>query len=201
MYGKGTERENAPFFEALSGEVPVSILLTGIRFANSNVYLYSTDESGWAWFIPLHNGLTSVGVVMDQKSLGIRSRAVSSATAAPLPPSPLSMSFGASPLLSDGSSASTSSTTAMHMPASPTPANARRHATLADKYLTFLHLAPGVQALLGEDATLERVCDENGDAPAARSASDFSYSSDCYSGTGWRVVGDAGGVYFLFLLP
>ena len=25
-----------------------------------------TDESGWAWFIPLHNGKTSVGVVMDE---------------------------------------------------------------------------------------------------------------------------------------
>ncbi|KAF7759719.1 hypothetical protein Agabi119p4_11414 [Agaricus bisporus var. burnettii] len=24
------------------------------------------DESGWAWFIPLHNGKTSVGVVMDE---------------------------------------------------------------------------------------------------------------------------------------
>lgn len=24
------------------------------------------DESGWAWFIPLHNGVVSVGVVMDK---------------------------------------------------------------------------------------------------------------------------------------
>ncbi|KAF7362166.1 hypothetical protein MVEN_00562700 [Mycena venus] len=42
-YGVGTSREGAPWFEAL------------------------TDESGWAWFIPLHNGFTSVGVVMNQK--------------------------------------------------------------------------------------------------------------------------------------
>ncbi|KAJ7668518.1 FAD binding domain-containing protein [Mycena polygramma] len=42
-YGVGTSREGAPWFEAL------------------------TDESGWAWFIPLHNGMTSVGVVMNQK--------------------------------------------------------------------------------------------------------------------------------------
>ncbi|KAJ6593576.1 hypothetical protein B0H19DRAFT_25711 [Mycena capillaripes] len=42
-YGVGTPREGAPWFEAL------------------------TDESGWAWFIPLHNGMTSVGVVMNQK--------------------------------------------------------------------------------------------------------------------------------------
>ncbi|TFK37701.1 hypothetical protein BDQ12DRAFT_724147 [Crucibulum laeve] len=49
-YWSGTERykhESAsvgpPFFEAL------------------------TDESGWAWSIPLHNGTTSVGIVMDEE--------------------------------------------------------------------------------------------------------------------------------------
>ncbi|KAF7315201.1 hypothetical protein MIND_00034500 [Mycena indigotica] len=42
-YGNGTAREGAPWFEAL------------------------TDESGWAWFIPLHTGVTSVGVVMNQQ--------------------------------------------------------------------------------------------------------------------------------------
>ncbi|KAG2139473.1 hypothetical protein BD769DRAFT_1350799, partial [Suillus cothurnatus] len=26
------------------------------------------DESGWAWFIPLHDGSTSVGIVMDEES-------------------------------------------------------------------------------------------------------------------------------------
>ncbi|TRM69173.1 hypothetical protein BD626DRAFT_473188 [Schizophyllum amplum] len=43
-YGGGTSREGSPWFEAL------------------------TDESGWAWFIPLHDGTTSVGVVMNQKT-------------------------------------------------------------------------------------------------------------------------------------
>ncbi|KAL2845941.1 hypothetical protein BJY01DRAFT_234761 [Aspergillus pseudoustus] len=38
-YARGTPRENSPFFEALN------------------------DESGWVWFIPLHDGTTSVGVV------------------------------------------------------------------------------------------------------------------------------------------
>lgn len=148
MYGRGTDRENAPYFEALS------------------------DESGWAWFIPLHNGLTSVGVVMEEKQHGVRSRAASSATAAPLP----------------ASYAEPSSARATRGASS----GARTHATLADRYLTFLHLAPGVQALIGDDATLERVEDENGEAPAARSASDFSYSADSYAGEGWRLVGDAG---------
>ncbi|KAL4886636.1 FAD/NAD(P)-binding domain-containing protein [Aspergillus karnatakaensis] len=42
-YGRGTEKENSPFFEALA------------------------DESGWAWFIPLHNNTTSVGIVRHQR--------------------------------------------------------------------------------------------------------------------------------------
>ncbi|KAJ8591313.1 FAD/NAD(P)-binding domain-containing protein [Rhizopogon salebrosus TDB-379] len=41
-YGMNTPREGAPWFETL------------------------TDQSGWAWFIPLHDGTTSIGVVMNQ---------------------------------------------------------------------------------------------------------------------------------------
>ncbi|KAJ7686802.1 FAD/NAD(P)-binding domain-containing protein [Mycena rosella] len=41
-YLPGTPRENSPFFEAL------------------------IDESGWCWFIPLHDGSTSVGIVQNQ---------------------------------------------------------------------------------------------------------------------------------------
>ncbi|KAJ7681861.1 putative halogenase, partial [Mycena polygramma] len=44
MYAPGTRRENAPYFEAL------------------------TDETGWAWFIPLHNGTVSVGVVQKEET-------------------------------------------------------------------------------------------------------------------------------------
>ncbi|KZS96642.1 FAD/NAD(P)-binding domain-containing protein [Sistotremastrum niveocremeum HHB9708] len=44
MYMPGTTRENAPYFEAL------------------------TDETGWAWYIPLHDGTVSVGIVMNQNS-------------------------------------------------------------------------------------------------------------------------------------
>ncbi|KAF5352704.1 hypothetical protein D9756_005858 [Leucocoprinus leucothites] len=41
QYMANTYRHNAPWFESL------------------------TDESGWGWFIPLHNGTVSVGIVMD----------------------------------------------------------------------------------------------------------------------------------------
>ncbi|KAG2066157.1 FAD/NAD(P)-binding domain-containing protein [Suillus decipiens] len=51
-YGVNTTREGAPWFETLS------------------------DESGWAWFIPLHDGTTSVGVVMNQDMYNERVRAL-----------------------------------------------------------------------------------------------------------------------------
>jgi flavin-dependent dehydrogenase len=57
-YGVGTEREGAPWFEAL------------------------TDESGWAWFIPLHDGTTSVGIVMNQKAFNAKAKSADS-TATP----------------------------------------------------------------------------------------------------------------------
>ncbi len=58
-YMTGTSRENAVWIEALNGEY-------------SNPYCFRLlmssllDESGWVWFIPLHDGSTSVGVVMDK---------------------------------------------------------------------------------------------------------------------------------------
>ncbi|KAF7335080.1 hypothetical protein MVEN_02258500 [Mycena venus] len=57
MYGKGTTRENAPWFEAL------------------------TDETGWAWFIPLHNNKVSVGVVLSETSGRIKKAHASDAKA------------------------------------------------------------------------------------------------------------------------
>lgn len=36
----------------------------------------SSDQSGWAWFIPLHDGTTSIGVVMSQAIYNERVRAL-----------------------------------------------------------------------------------------------------------------------------
>ncbi|KAJ7138574.1 putative halogenase [Mycena filopes] len=47
-YMPGTSRENAPYFEAL------------------------VDESGWVWFIPLHNGTTSVGIVLNEENSRVK---------------------------------------------------------------------------------------------------------------------------------
>ncbi|KAF3933287.1 hypothetical protein ABW20_dc0102475 [Dactylellina cionopaga] len=50
VYAIGTAREGAPFFEALA------------------------DASGWCWYIPLHNGTYSVGIVQNLAKASIKKR-------------------------------------------------------------------------------------------------------------------------------
>ncbi|KAK8134770.1 tryptophan halogenase domain-containing protein [Apiospora sp. TS-2023a] len=52
VHGVGTHKEGAPYFEALK------------------------DASGWAWFIPLHNGTHSVGIVQNQEMANQKKRAM-----------------------------------------------------------------------------------------------------------------------------
>ncbi|KAI1387333.1 FAD/NAD(P)-binding domain-containing protein [Hypoxylon trugodes] len=54
IYGAGTYKEGSPFFEAL------------------------TDASGWCWFIPLHDGTHSVGIVQNQDSATKKKRSMDS---------------------------------------------------------------------------------------------------------------------------
>ena len=109
-----------------------------------------------------------MGVVMDQKQLGIRSRASSSA--------------GNSPFLG-GRRPSISARTA---------------STLAERYVSFIQLAPGVLDLIGDGELVAVKTDEDSEeeeSPVARSASDYSYSATEYAGPGFRLVGDAGGMW------
>ncbi|KAK9793298.1 hypothetical protein SCARD494_06347 [Seiridium cardinale] len=50
VYAKGTEREGSPYFETLP------------------------NASGWVWYIPLHTGKVSVGVVMNQDKCTAKKR-------------------------------------------------------------------------------------------------------------------------------
>lgn len=139
----------------------------------------NADESGWAWFIPLHTGLTSVGIVMDGKTLGVRSRA---------------SSFGSAP------------SAARDSPGPQRPALRKEvSSSLDNRYLTMLDLAPGVLELIADgvlvsvrngeedEARKEAGIQGEDEGPMARTASDFSYSADRYAGERWRVIGDAGG--------
>ena len=60
-YAKGTPREGSPYFEHLQGEQLPNPCLRAI-----GRLILPKDTSGWVWFIPLHDGTTSVGVVMNQ---------------------------------------------------------------------------------------------------------------------------------------
>ena len=62
-YGVGTERENVPYFEALRGST--SRVMSQVVMRCADHYL---DQSGWSWLIPLHDGTTSIGIVMNQET-------------------------------------------------------------------------------------------------------------------------------------
>jgi len=62
LYRLGTERASSPFFEALKGKMSFNLLLVKVELTECS----SVDESGWAWLIPLHNGTTFIGIIMNQ---------------------------------------------------------------------------------------------------------------------------------------
>lgn len=140
MYMPGTTRENAPWFESLTGTPATA---SRYIFASSNVK--KIDESGWGWFIPLHDGTVSVGIVMD-------------------------MAVSASKKVA------------------ATAASQGKGHSLKEHYLSQLDFVPGLKKLL-EGASLK----EDGEGPAVKAASDFSYAASNYAGDHYRLVGDASG--------
>lgn len=126
---------------------------------------------------------------MAQKELGLRSRASSSAslTSSPVPAFSTPSTFSG---VGGGKA----------RPRSQSTLSARTASTLADRYLGFLQLAPGVLGLIGEGELVDvagegmgEQQDESTAGRAVKSASDYSYCADVYAGEGWRVIGDAGG--------
>jgi flavine halogenase len=149
-YSPGTNRENAIWIEALQGMSCISPFFRPHLFPVSS-HLWSADESGWAWFIPLHDGTVSVGVVQDQTRSGAKKRALRDCTG---------------------------------------------ESTLTSHYLHELKLAPGVLKYIGEEATLVEVGKDGGSG--VKQAADFSYSAGAYARPGYRLVGDAAGLWSLF---
>lgn len=73
------------------------------------------------------------------------------------------------------------------LPTVPNPSNS---ATVA-RYISMFHLAPGIVKLITEHGSLAE--------GSIRSASDYSYSAPAYAGPGFRIAGDAGGMFLLRL--
>ncbi|KAI9458851.1 FAD/NAD(P)-binding domain-containing protein [Lactarius psammicola] len=179
VYARSTTAEGSPYFEALS------------------------DESGWAWFIPLGESLTSVGIVRDQTAFNRSAQAHrfrSSQSFSPSPVTPLVSFRGASPTSSSVDSLSPLSAnplshgTPPSSPSSPTfpfsPGGSWSAPVGAEqRYLSALDLAPGVKQLLCPDGVMLR---GDSDSDTVRTASDYSYSASYYAGENFRIVGDAG---------
>jgi flavine halogenase len=182
-YGEGTSRHGAPWFEALTGML--SNNCTGHHVSSRRSH--SSDESGWAWFIPLHNGLTSVGVVMSKSKFDSHRKS----NTPPIPLLPAKTAFQMSftsvsrfiysqlrPLMTHNTSRPDNTST---LP---------RDSNTINRYIDSLELAPGLKSLIG-NGTLMSIKGE--DENVAHMASDYSYSASKYAGNGWRIIGDAGG--------
>ncbi|KAJ3844323.1 FAD binding domain-containing protein [Lentinula raphanica] len=145
MYGKGTSRQGAPWFEAL------------------------TDESGWAWFIPLHNGKTSVGIVMNQARYNAQTQSRSSSSETPQNESSLVSRYLSNLPLAPG---------LMRLLCGKDASSSGNSG-----------LGHDMKIPEGEEHLHMRAVLEQG---SVRSASDFSYSAPSYAGKGYRIAGDAG---------
>lgn len=67
-YAPGTNKENAPWFESLTGTLSISNTFSHASSILLITFLVSADQSGWSWYIPLHNKTVSVGFVMSEDS-------------------------------------------------------------------------------------------------------------------------------------
>ena len=148
-----------------------------------------TDESGWAWFIPLHTGVTSVGVVVNKEVYTRRARSQSGGPAERSSPgngtSTGTASTRRSLLQILGGYLGFSKQTPHSAPPSTSPST--------QQYLETVELAPGLKKLLGDGKLVNRPGVDGNDSSLVHTASDYSYSADKYAGHGWRVIGDAGG--------
>ena len=182
----------------------------GIWHRNASALNLSVDESGWAWFIPLHGGLTSVGVVRDQAAFNravrlhsLTPRGSQSFTSSPT--TPLTGFWDASPTSSSAES-SFHRDTSTNPPTCGTPPPSLSSSSLPfspggswsalvgaeQRYLKALDLAPGVKRLLGSEGLMLRGEPES---DTVRTASDYSYSASSYAGENFRIVGDAAGAF------
>jgi flavine halogenase len=75
QYGIGTQQVGQPYFEALQGIYFHKLLFVPQTFPKVADSLLLLDGSGWAWFIPLHDGTVSIGVVMNQATSTEKKRA------------------------------------------------------------------------------------------------------------------------------
>ena len=147
----------------------------------------SPDESGWAWFIPLHTGVTSVGVVVNKELYARRPGSQSDKVMEGTSPEDLAHGKATGDTIFQilGAYLGVSQKTLRPVPSDVSLSTQR--------YLETLELAPGLKKLLGDGKLVDHLGSGDGNRGFVHTASDYSYSADRYAGDGWRVIGDAGG--------
>ena len=148
--------------------------------------LTPSDESGWAWFIPLHSGVTSVGVVVNKEIYTQRARSQSdeATRGEDVEGENTANTFGT--LFGSLGAYLGLSQEAPRLGPSTVSSSTRR-------YLETLELAPGLKKLLGDGKLVDHLGSSEDSGSLVHTASDYSYSSNKYAGDGWRIIGDAGG--------
>lgn len=173
------------------------------------------DESGWAWYIPLHNGTASVGVVTSKSSSTAKKQAGSARVKAlsesgageyTLTDHYLDELFENAPTLSQLLSHATLD--GYHVDDQHQHQDRLRHLQGHlqgggnDKrdYLSSCYVG-GERASSGSSGLSEpsgspgsgSTNSGSGSQSPVKSATDFSYSATSYAGENYRIVGDAGG--------
>ena len=148
-----------------------------------------SDESGWAWFIPLHGGVTSVGVVVNKEIYTRRARSQ--------PEKDVTHGEGENTL----NTAFQSLGTYLGFSQKAQPQVPPSTSSATQRYLETLELAPGLRKLLGDAKLIDHLGSDGDNGSLIHTASDYSYSADRHAGDGWRIIGDAGGLWLEKLIP
>ena len=150
----------------------------------------SPDESGWAWFIPLHAGLTSVGIVVNKEAYARRARSQSD-------------KVEEDPIPERKTESTVFQTLGTYLGLSQQPQQPVKPSVSSSTqlYLETLELAPGLKKLLGDGKLVDHLGSNDDNRSPVHTASDFSYSADSYAGDGWRIIGDAAGESWENVLP
>ena len=144
-----------------------------------------SDESGWAWFIPLHGGVTSVGVVVNNEIYTRRARSQPKNDVTHGKAEDILRTFG----------------TYLGFSQKRQPQVLPNTSSATQRYLEILELAPGLKKLLGDAKLIDYLGSDGDNGGSVHIASDYSYSADRYAGDGWRIIGDAGGLSQEEFLP
>lgn len=138
------------------------------------------DESGWCWFIPLPQGITSVGIVMDEEIANRKKKEFAAQLKGASTPdlntthqlyrAQLSLANNITKIIGE---------------------NAKLKFTSPVSSRDDINTETDTESTL--DAQLRSLLGLGPEGTPIKSASNYSYAASSYAGEGYRIIGDAGG--------